>query len=73
MGITLAQRQVASTTNEAKAVLPLLSGLSLWLSIGPGDPLGCQAKACPKATWRVGKSAGGGNWAGSSPPGTMRW
>ena len=46
LGITLAQHQVASTTNEAKAVLPLLSGLSLTNCLVTGDAAFMQREVC---------------------------
>lgn len=46
LGITVAQGQVAPTTNEAKAVLPLLKGLSLTNRIITGDAAFMQREVC---------------------------
>jgi hypothetical protein len=46
LGITLAQHQVLPTTNEAKAVVPLLSGLSLTNCLVTGDAAFMQREVC---------------------------
>jgi len=46
LGITLAQGEVAPTTNEAKAVLPLLEGLSLTNCVLTGDAAFMQREVC---------------------------
>ena len=46
LGITLAQHQVLPTTNEAKAVVPLLSGLNLTNCLVTGDAAFMQREVC---------------------------
>jgi len=46
LGITLAQSEVASTTNEAKAVLPLLAGVNLTNCVLTGDAAFMQREVC---------------------------
>jgi hypothetical protein len=46
LGITLAQGEVAPTTNEAKAVLPLLAGLNLTNCVLTGDAAFMQREVC---------------------------
>lgn len=46
LGITLAQGEVPATTNEAKAVLPLLEGLSLTNCVLTGDAAFMQREVC---------------------------
>lgn len=46
LGITLVQGEVAPTTNEAKAVLPLLEGLSLTNCVLTGDAAFMQREVC---------------------------
>jgi hypothetical protein len=46
LGITLVQGEVAPTTNEAKAVVPLLEGLSLTNCVVTGDVAFMQREVC---------------------------
>jgi len=46
LGITLVQGEVAATTNEAKAVVPLLEGLSLTNCVVTGDAAFMQREVC---------------------------
>ena len=46
LGITLAQGEVSATTNEAKAALPLLEGVSLTNRVVTGDAAFMQREVC---------------------------
>jgi len=48
LGITVAQGSVGPTTNEAKAVLPLLTGLNLTNRISTGDAALMQREVCQR-------------------------